>query len=114
GEYREATRKAEALAEKPGLSGNSLYFLALAHSCSIPAVQQDPELSASEKHRLIDQYGMRAVALLHRAGAAGFFGQPAILQELRTDAEFDPLRTRADFQQFLAELEAKAATAKPF
>jgi hypothetical protein len=48
----------------------------------------------------------RALALLHRAAAAGFFKDPAKVERLRQAADLEPLRSREDFRKFVAELEA--------
>ena len=78
GAYKEASTKAESLAQKTGLSGESLYYLALAFSASVPAVRQDTKLSATDRDRLANDYADRALALLYRARAAGFFADPAM------------------------------------
>jgi tetratricopeptide (TPR) repeat protein len=113
GEHRKANTGVQALGQKKGLSANILANLAWAYVSSIPGVRHDPKLSATEKDQLSEDYGARAVALLHRVRAAGFFADSVQLQELRTDTDFDPLRSRADFKKLLAELEAEATTAKP-
>jgi hypothetical protein len=52
----------------------------------------------------------QAVALLCRAVQAGFQD----LKHLQTnDPDLEPLRGRTDFQQLVAEVEAKAKAAKP-
>jgi hypothetical protein len=114
GAHQQSAAQAEALARQTSLSGKDLYYLALAFSASSAAARHDEKLPAAEKRRLADHYGSRAVALLYRARAAGFFTDPASVRELRTALlDWGPLQTRADFKKLLAELEADAATVKP-
>ena len=53
-------------------------------------------------------YAGQALALLRRAKAAGFFKDRAKIERLKRDSDLAPLRQRADFQKFVAELEAAA------
>ena len=62
----------------------------------IAALQQD---DAAER---------QAPALLRRAQAAGFFKDPDKIARLNQAPDLAPLRPRADFQKFLAEVEAAA------
>jgi hypothetical protein len=55
-----------------------------------------------------EEYAGQALALLRRAQAAGFFKDPAVIAHLNQDTDLAPLRPRADFQKFAAELEAAA------
>lgn len=50
------------------------------------------------------------LALLRRAGRAGAFNGPGPLAELKRAPDLNPLRSRADFKAFLAEVEARAGT----
>jgi serine/threonine protein kinase/Flp pilus assembly protein TadD len=53
-----------------------------------------------------ETYAARAVALLGQARQMGYFNDPANVAHMQQDADLDALRGRADFQQFLAELQA--------
>jgi serine/threonine protein kinase/Flp pilus assembly protein TadD len=53
-----------------------------------------------------ETYAARAVALLGQARQMGYFNNPANVAHMQKDADLDALRGRADFQQFLAELQA--------
>jgi hypothetical protein len=55
-----------------------------------------------------EAYAGQAMALLRRAQAAGFFKNRANIEHLKRDTDLEPLRSREDFQKFVAELEAPA------
>jgi serine/threonine-protein kinase len=57
-----------------------------------------------------EEYAHRAVALLGRAEAAGYFRQPGVLPQVRTDADLDPLRQRSDFRALMGRLEKAAVS----
>lgn len=48
---------------------------------------------------------MRALALLVRAREAGFFRDQAARARLQSNDDLDPLRQRADFRKWQAEVE---------
>jgi hypothetical protein len=60
--------------------------------------------------KLAEAYAARALDLLRRAGAAGFFEKPAAVEGLKKDKEFAGLRSHGGFAALLAELEAKLKT----
>jgi hemoglobin len=94
GDHTRAAAEVDALADAPGLPAGALYNLAGA--CAIAAGG-----GGASAERRAD----RAVALLRQAVAKGYKD----VAHLRTDADWDPLRRRADFQTLLRELEEKAA-----
>jgi len=53
--------------------------------------------------RVADTYEARAVALLAKIKASGWFKEGTLGQMLRTDNDLKPLRDRADFKQLLAD-----------
>jgi serine/threonine protein kinase/Flp pilus assembly protein TadD len=55
-----------------------------------------------------EAYAGQALALLRRAQAAGFFLDRAKVERLQRDTDLEPLRSRGDFQGFVAELLAAA------
>jgi serine/threonine-protein kinase len=92
GKYAEADQEAEALARLPELPDVVLYNLACVHG-----------LSARDTVR-IDHHAGKALELLRRARSAGYF-RPAIRREqFRKDADFDALRSRKEFDQFVQEV----------
>jgi tetratricopeptide (TPR) repeat protein len=66
------------------------------------------ELSAAEQAQR-RQYADETMAALRQAIAKGFKS----VERLRKDAEFDPLRERADFQKLVADLAARAGNPPP-
>jgi hypothetical protein len=54
-----------------------------------------------------EQCALQAVAFLRQAQAKGCFKDPARVEHLKKDTDLEPLRSRADSQQLLAELQKK-------
>jgi hypothetical protein len=107
GDHVEGTAEAEKLAAVGGLSSKHVYELARALALSVDAARQDTKLPRGEGERLAERYATRALALLARLGAEGFFRSPDKLKQLQEDPDFDSLRSRPDFKPFLADLEKK-------
>ncbi len=105
--HAEAAAEAEALAATPELSGEDLYHLAVVFAASLGALRQDAALPPAEAERTAEHYASQALALLTRARAAKFFQTDAAREHFAADADFDPLRSRADFRQFLTTLAEK-------
>jgi serine/threonine protein kinase len=105
GDHARATAEAADLAGQASLSAGNLFTLVGVQAQAVTAVLRDPQLGEEERKRLAEQYAARAVRWLKRARATGQLHLPLALGSLRADAEFAPLRGRADFQQVLAELE---------
>jgi hypothetical protein len=104
-DYLRATAEADALAKSPGMGGEEFYYLAATFAVSVAAVRQDAKLSRDEAERRVEQYATRALALLNQARAAGFFQAPGVREGFTKEADFNPLRSRADFRQFVTALE---------
>jgi serine/threonine protein kinase len=104
GKATEAVADAAALTKDPGTSGPTLYDAACIYS--LVTGERGPQTLPS---MLQDQYAGQAVALLRRAQAAGFFKDPRQVEHLKKDPDLAPLRARADYRKFVAELEAAAA-----
>src|SRR5204862_2172607 len=81
-------------------------------SVSAAAAREDSRLPDSERLVLAEKYAARAVDLLAQAHAAGRLTTPAAVAGLQNDGKFEPLPSRADFQELLVEL-AAANAAKP-
>ncbi len=102
-----ATAEADAVAASAEISGETLYHLAATYAESVAAVRQDAKLSRQETERRAEQYATRALALLARARTAGFFQTPAARANFIKESNFDPLRSRADFRQFVTALNGR-------
>jgi serine/threonine-protein kinase len=106
GDYKQATAQADEVARSDKLPGPSLYGLARAYALSAAAVKQDTQLLAADSDRRAEQYAACAVQMLTRAKTVGYLRNTG---HLKSDEELAVLRQRPDFQQFLAEVDAKAA-----
>jgi tetratricopeptide (TPR) repeat protein len=108
GEHARAAAEADALVAEGKTEGTNLYNFAYTHALGVTAARQDARLAPAEQARLAERYGARAVELLTIARAAGFFRQSGKLEHLKTDKDMDAVRSRPDFQQLLAELDAQS------
>jgi tetratricopeptide (TPR) repeat protein len=105
GEHVSVMAEVGRLEGRKDLVGPQAYNLACVAALASAAAGSDA--------RLAEGYARRAMALLGRAEAAGYFRQPGALQHARkTDTDLDPLRQRSDFREFMSRLE-KAAPPSP-
>jgi len=86
----------------------NLYTFAYVYSLCSSAAANDARLPPAERARLADKYGVRAVELLRKAQAAGYFREPGRLAHMREDEDLDAIRTRPDFRRLLVEVESEA------
>jgi tetratricopeptide (TPR) repeat protein len=66
----------------------------------VPLAEKDARLSEKDQNRLVQQYGDQALELLRTAIRNGFRNAAHLDQ----DADFNPLRARADFQEIVTKL----------
>ncbi len=109
-DHARAAAEANALARGEALQGDTLYDLARVYALASSAVRRDANLSAGDRDNLARQHAARAVALLGRAKAAGYYQGPRHLKALRTSPDLEPLRSRDDFKKLLAGLEKEGKT----
>jgi hypothetical protein len=95
-------------AKDKAVSAPELYDMARVYSLAVAAVGQDTKLSPADRNKAAEHYAVRAIDLLTKAEAAGFFKTPAKLADMKKDTDIDPLRDREDFKKQLAEWERKA------
>jgi hypothetical protein len=112
-DHARAMRMAEAIVDREGVNPAAVYNAA----CAFSLASADTTADAAERTRRAD----RAMEYLRRIAAQGYFkpgpkgflarltGAKDTLNELRTDADLDPLRSRPDFRKLLADLERPAA-----
>jgi serine/threonine-protein kinase len=98
GEHARAAREADDLSQGKEQTGTTLYNLACVYALSSAAAEPD---------KAALQYAARAVALLAKAHAVGFFDDPANVAHVKKDSDLDPLRSRDDFQKLVRELDKK-------
>jgi ATP/maltotriose-dependent transcriptional regulator MalT len=91
-----------AIADLP--KGDELDYHAASHLARCAAMAgQDDRLTEANRKQKANDYARRAVERLRAAVRRGFKD----LQKIKSDHDLDGLRTREDFQRFLAEVEAK-------
>jgi tetratricopeptide (TPR) repeat protein len=105
GDHARAAYEARDLAGEKALPGEKLYQLASVCGLSAGVVRRDAKLSPAEREKRAEEYARLALGLLDKARAAGFFRARAARRRLRTNHDLDPLRSRADFREWLAEVE---------
>jgi serine/threonine protein kinase/tetratricopeptide (TPR) repeat protein len=98
GKTAEAVAEAEALTKEARAPSYLLCNAACVYCVASAAVKEDA------KQR--EAYAGRAVALLRRAQAAGFFKDRANVEPLKKEPVLDVLRSREDFKKIVAELDA--------
>jgi len=99
GDHVRAVAAAEDLTQGDQVSGGTLYDAACVCALSAAAVKNDVKPG--------ENYAARAVALLRRAQATGYFEDGQRLQHLKKDSDLASLRPREDYQTLLKELKAK-------
>jgi serine/threonine protein kinase/tetratricopeptide (TPR) repeat protein len=107
GDHAQATAEAAALADQSSLPTVNLYTLATVQARAAAVVQNDEQRSTAERQQLAERYAVQAVQLLRRLLAAGQLKGPVRLAQLRKDADLDALRSRADFQGLVKEIEGR-------
>jgi serine/threonine-protein kinase len=105
GQYEEAVSIAEGLVGPPETGTHTVYVAAAIFSLASAAVSRDAKRAADERQKLAEQHAARAVALLRRNQAQGYFKKQANIAFLKEDASMDSLRAREDFQRLLHELQ---------
>ncbi len=112
-DHARAIRMAESLADRQGVSPDAVYNAA----CAFSLASLDAAVSDAERSRRAD----RAMTYLQRIAAQGYFKPRAkglfgflsgkdTLNELHTDRDLDPIRSRPDFRKLLTDLEHPPAS----
>src|SRR5262249_52618776 len=104
GDHAGATAEAANLAATQAASGPVLHRLASVYSLAGRAARQDSQLSAGDQDKLADQYATRAIEILSQAAATDYYQDAGNVATLKTDRDFEPLQSRADFQRLLEKL----------
>jgi serine/threonine-protein kinase len=110
GWHVQAAAAADEVVNPPTATGSMLYDAACVHALSAAAARKDAQLAPTEQDRLAERYAGRAVELLDRAKAAGFFKHPARLEQLKKDPDLDALRSHEGFRKLRTGLEAEIGT----
>jgi serine/threonine protein kinase/tetratricopeptide (TPR) repeat protein len=99
GNTAEAVAEAEALTKDPATPGSILYDAACVYGLAAAAAKEDKQREA---------LAGKAIVLLRRAQAAGYFKDRKMVKHMKKDADLAPLRSRKDFKKFVADCEAAA------
>ncbi|HEV3237117.1 MAG TPA: serine/threonine-protein kinase, partial [Gemmataceae bacterium] len=99
GQYVPAMAEVDGLARKQSAPPDTLYDLACVYSQCSAAVRQDAQLAKAEQDQRAEECAARAVELLKKAKAAGFFKAAARIEAMRKDKDLEPIRERQDFQE---------------
>ena len=84
-----------------------MHGLAGVYSVASAAALEDAKLPSASCERLAVQYAARALQLLIKARDTGYFKDPSVIEQLKTDADLAPLRAGEDFYKLLPELQEK-------
>jgi serine/threonine-protein kinase len=106
GRHLDAAALASVLSREKDLDFDQLFSLAKAYSLASTKVQGNSKESG--------EYAGRAVQLLERARAAGYFGDAALVQKVRDDPDLAPLRAREDFRKLMARVQKESKRAAPW
>jgi tetratricopeptide (TPR) repeat protein len=93
-----AAKTIEDVLQAEKTSPANLYSGALAYGVAHAKAEDQPRR---------ERYAVRAIELLHKAQAAGYFNDPNAVTNLQTEPDLDSLRNREDFRKFLKSLEGK-------
>jgi tetratricopeptide (TPR) repeat protein len=88
----------------PDPTGEHAYRQARVAAVCCGAAGRDAALSAADRARQQETHARRALALLDRARQLGHFRAPGRVETIRKEPDFDSLRPRDEFQQFLRAL----------
>src|SRR5262249_15243744 len=104
GDHAAAVQTADELSRLGWEPATDAYAAARALATSAAAVEGDASLPEAERQKRVRSYADQAMDMQRQAVAKGYH-DAARLKAART---LDPLRSREDFKQLLAELERKA------
>jgi serine/threonine protein kinase/tetratricopeptide (TPR) repeat protein len=101
GQYAKATAEVERC--EPGATalsdGSVLFASARVLALSSVAVVRDTSLTDAKRRQIAEHYALRAIEMLKKAQATGFFRAEPNNQWPWTYKDLEPLRQRADFQR---------------
>jgi serine/threonine-protein kinase len=106
GMHIEAANVARPIVEKKDASNGNRQAAAGLFSIAATTVNNDPQMTESEKKQFSDQYAKAALSLLEKLVESGFFKSSVRRHYLAVDRDFGPIRERKEFQDILKKLEA--------
>jgi tetratricopeptide (TPR) repeat protein len=111
GEHARAAAEAEALEKEPKIVGDAVYNLACVQALAAAAARSDTRLSTAEQGRLAERYAARAMVLLQKLRAEGYFKDAGHAGTLATDEDLQALSGRPDFRQLLEQVKSRKSPA---
>jgi serine/threonine-protein kinase len=112
GDHAAASAEAEASLALVEPSALNLYNLGCALSVARAAALADFKLDPARRNQLAESYGLRAIALLKKALAAGYFDNPASVSQFRADSDLKAVRELDSFKTLEAEVSGANSNAK--
>jgi tetratricopeptide (TPR) repeat protein len=104
GRHAEGVREAEALTAPSAWVRPHAQFTHLAKVCAaaITTAQADSKLDAEQRHAVVEEYAAKALAFLKQARTKASAAEwNEVTHDVRTEADFRPLREREEFRQLL-------------
>jgi tetratricopeptide (TPR) repeat protein len=105
GKVGRATAEAETVWADSGISDGDRVRVACIYALCVAATQGDASLEPAVRAQRVEQYAARALAILTQLRDAGYFKTPANREDFKQLPDFDSLKMRDDFKQFLADLD---------
>jgi tetratricopeptide (TPR) repeat protein len=112
GDLDQAQTTVEQLADLPNAQPAALDYAAYAFARLAQIVAQTPAGSAQDLNAKKAHFADKAMAMLHRAHAAGAYQKPGAASYLRYSSAYDELRSRPDFQTLLDQVPSGSAAAR--
>jgi len=104
--------EARAAAEHKPVKGDSYCVMAYVYALSAMAAAADAKLSPADRARFGAEHAAKAVELVRRLHAQGYFKDLKQIENLRRTPELEVLRQRNDFQELLRDMEQKLKAGK--
>jgi eukaryotic-like serine/threonine-protein kinase len=101
GEHTQAVPEADALAPQAKTTGEALYRLAVTYSLSADAARRDARVPSTDQTRLADEYAEKALGVLQKAVAAGYFKDSTNRKKLDESPDLNAVRGRPEFAGLL-------------
>src|SRR5262249_2350413 len=106
GEHLQAAKEMETLLAEGHTQVLNIHTFSWVYALCSAAAANDARLPAAERKKLADQYGRRAVELLHQTQATGYYRDAGRLAQMKQNKDLDAIRDRDDFKKLMAELDA--------
>ena len=106
GRLAEAVESADKLAELDPQNGRSLYNAACGFALCFAAARQEDATDepSGEVKGQAERYASRSIRLLEQARAIGYFNDPKRTDWLKEDTDFDSMRKRPEFEEWIRSL----------